>query len=96
VAKGADLIATAVQYGRELRTKINDSTSARLDVDLQVLEIANRIILRLDIKELSFANKPVWQLTTKDTWIRRGATNFKADPEMIRRGFGQEKEEWMS
>lgn len=96
VAKGADLVAAAEQYGRELRTKINDSTSTRLDMQPRVLEMANRIVLELDVKELPFSNKPAWQLATKDTWVRRGATNFKADPEMIRTGFVQEKEEWMS
>jgi len=96
VARGADLIATADQYGRELRTKINDSTSTRLDMQPRVLEMANRIVLELNVKELPFADKPAWQLATKDTWVRRGATNFKADPEMIRTDFVQEKEGWMS
>jgi hypothetical protein len=74
---------------------LNDATSVQLDLHVRVMAVANHILIRLDVKELRSEHKPAWNLATKDTWIRRGATNFKADPDTIRAVFRKgEKYPW--
>jgi len=68
---------------------VNDVTSVRLVMDIEPIELTGHILLRIRVQELPFASKLVWKLDSKETWVRRGATNFRPDPEMIRDGFAQ-------
>jgi hypothetical protein len=80
--------AAGDNYGRQLRTLVNDATNLQLELHSSVVDIANHILVRVDVSELPVASKPVWHLATKDTWIRRGSTNLKLDPDTIRSSFG--------
>lgn len=85
--KTQDLLRAGTEYAQEIRTMMNDVTSRRLDLDMQPVQLAGHILLRIDVKELDSKDKPAWKLDTKDSWIRRGATNFKLDPQIIRDEF---------
>lgn len=92
-AKTADVVSAADEYGRHIKTMLNDAiaTNVRLDIRAQAVEIAGHTLLRIDVQELPFENKPAWKADSKETWIRRGATNFRPDPEMIRDGFARKQ-----
>jgi len=87
------LKAAAEEYGRRVKTILNDAiaTSVRLEIKAQPVELAGHILLRIDVQELPFEGKPAWKLDSKDTWIRRGPNNVKADPDMILASFGKEQ-----
>jgi hypothetical protein len=80
----------AEQYGRQLRTMLNDVTSRRLELQSTVVNIANHVLLRLYVAELAANDKPVWKVGTNDIWIRTGSTNQKPDPVTIRSIFSEE------
>lgn len=87
--KTASLIEAGTAYAQEIRKMMNEITSRRLDLYIEPIQIAGHTLLRIDVRELPFENKPVWKMDTKDTWIRRGATNFRPDPETIRDEFAR-------
>jgi hypothetical protein len=84
---GVDPLVAAEQYGRQLRTVINDATNRRIELEPAVLEIGNHILLRLNVAELPAREKPVWNIATNEIWIRGGSTNRKPDPDAIRINF---------
>jgi predicted HTH transcriptional regulator len=90
--KKQELIASAADYGQAIRKMMNENTSVRLDLDVEPIHIAGHILLQIRVKEIPSGSKPAWKLDTKETWIRRGATNFRPDPEMIRDYFRRKEE----
>ena len=82
-----DVAAAAQKYARAVQTFINDATSQRLELSLDVITAEGHVLVRLQVAELQ-ADKPVWDLKhTKDCWIRQGSNNVRPDPDMIRKGF---------
>jgi len=82
-----DVTAAAQKYARAVQTFINDATTQRLDLSLDVVSAEGHVLVRLQVAELQ-AGKPAWDLKhTKDCWIRQGSNNVRPDPDMIRKGF---------
>lgn len=91
---GSTLKAMAEEYGRHVKTILNDAIAAsvRLDIKTQAVELAGHTLLKVDVQELPFDGKPAWKLDSKDTWIRRGPNNVKADPDLIRTAFAKQRD----
>lgn len=51
---------------------MNEVTSHRLNLDIHLVQVAGRTLLRIDVQELPSDSKGSWMLDTKDTWVRRG------------------------
>ena len=81
-----DVTLAAHKYGREVQAFINNATTQRLDISWSVVTAEDHVLLKVQVAELQ-AGKPVWDVKTKQPWIRHGSHNIRPDPDTKWDGF---------
>jgi len=79
--KDSSVDGTSIEerYWRLLRQKLNDLLTKNIDVDMDTVEHKDAKIVLITVREGS--QKPYFNRLTKDTFIRCGASDLKADPD---------------
>src|ERR1044071_9756921 len=78
-----DVTTAAHRYASELQTMVNDKTSEPLELSWTVFTAEGHVLLKLDVAEFR-QEKPVWDVHTREAWVRVRSHKMRADPETIK------------
>jgi len=67
-------------YEKDLRRIIVEEIAPEIDAEFEILHIGEHTVMVIQVKQ---GSELCWIVPTRETFIRRGATNTKATPEEI-------------
>jgi hypothetical protein len=79
-AMKGDISAMARAYEKDLRRIIVEEVAPEIDMEFEILHVGEYIVMVIHVEQ---GSDPCWIVPTRETFIRRGATNTKATPEEI-------------